>query len=137
MDDQMGENGTDGIDAETGEKLRLVMVRRRKELSIRGGGPSGIGDSLREVVAHRKIGRLLQSRELDHLWSSSVEPRIAEQTKVISLRNRVLQVHVSNSVLLSELANFHLRQILETIRQKRPDIEIRNIKFKLNAGLKQ
>ncbi len=116
--------------------IRHVMVRRRKELSIRGGGPGGIGNSLREVIARRKIGRLLQSQELQQLWLEAVEPQIAERTKVVSLRNRVLLVHVSDSVLISELANFHRPQILRTIQQKRPDIEIKTIKFKLNAGLK-
>ncbi len=126
-----------GIDQETEQMIRHVMVRRRKELSIRGGGPSGIGNPLQEVIARRKIGRLLQSQELDQLWSEAVEPQIAEQTKVVSLRNRILLVHVSDSVLMSELANFHQRQILRTIQQKRPDIEIKSIRFKLNAGLKK
>jgi len=126
-----------GIDQETEEMLRHVMVRRRKELSIRGGGPTGIGNPLREVIARRKIGRLLQSQELDQLWTEAVEPQIAKQTKVVSLRNRVLMINVSDSVLISELANFHKQQILKTIQQKRPDIEIKNIKFKLNAGLKK
>lgn len=131
----MGKKKSPKISKEDQELLQTVAVRRRKELSIRGGGPVGIGHPLREVLALRKIGRLLQSRELSELWRESVEQQIAEQTKVISLKNCVLQVEVSDSVLMSELANFHKRQIIQTLNQRRPEMEIRNIKFRLNAGL--
>jgi len=131
----MGKKKRAGIGRENEELLQRVVIRRRKELSIRGGGPVGIGDPLREVLARRKIGRLLQSQELINLWSDSVDEQIAKQTKVISLKNGVLHIEVSDSVLMSELANFHKRQIINRLKKKRPEMEIRNLKFRLNAGL--
>ena len=128
-------SGKSGIGKENEELLQRVAVRRRKELSIRGGGPVGIGNPIRELIARRKIGRFLQSRELVELWKDSVEEQIAKRTKIVSLKNRVLMVDVSDSVLMSELANFHKRQILRTMNEKRPEMEIKNIKFRLNAGL--
>ncbi|MBL4884552.1 MAG: DUF721 domain-containing protein [Planctomycetaceae bacterium] len=131
----MKKKKSSGIGKKNEELLQRVLVRRRKELCIRGGGPVGIGNPLREVLARRKIGRQLQSLELTDLWKSSIEVQFIERTKVVSLRNGVLLIDVSDSVLMSELSNFHKRQILRDLNQKRPEMEIKNLKFRLNAKL--
>ncbi len=123
------------LGAEEQNLLQHVTDRRRQELEIRGGGPAQIAHALREVIARRKIGRLLESRELSNLWASIVPPDIAGKTRIVSLRNRVLLVEVADSVLMSELANFHQRTLVKKLQQARADLNIRNLKFRLNAGL--
>ena len=118
------------------ELLQQTMQRRRGELEIRGGGPISLSGSLRELIARRKIGRTLKSRELTDLWNAAVEPDIAARTRVLSVRNRVLIVEVSDSVLLSEMASFHQRQILRKLQQLRPDMNIKTLKLRLNERLK-
>lgn len=123
------------LGAEEQNLLQHVTDRRRQELEIRGGGPSQIAHALREVIARRKIGRLLESRELSHLWASIAPPDIVSKTRIVSLRNRILLVEVADSVLMSELANFHQRTLVKKLQQARADLNIRNLKFRLNAGL--
>ncbi len=118
-------------------QLQVVMNRRRKELEIRGGGPTQLSGALREVLARRKIGRVLESRELGQLWRESVPEDIAAKTRVLNLRHRQFLVEVADTVLLSELANFHQRGILKKLQQARPDLQIQGIKWKLNLGLKK
>jgi hypothetical protein len=117
------------------ELLQQTMQRRRGELEIRGGGPSQLAGALREVIARRKIGRMLESQELTQLWRSVVEADVAERTRVLSVRNRALIVEVSDSVLLSELANFQQRSILRKLQQSRPDLNIKTLKLRLNERL--
>lgn len=117
--------------------LQHVMDRRRQELEVRGGGPSPLAGALREVIARRKIGRSLESRELSQLWNSCVPEDISIKTRVLSLRNRVLLVEVADTVLMSELANFHQRGILRKLQQARSDLNLKNIKWKLNPSLNE
>lgn len=119
------------------QQLQVVMNRRRQELEIRGGGPTQLSGALREVLARRKIGRVLESRELGDLWRESVPEDIAAKTRVLNLRHRQFLVEVADTVLLSELANFHQRSILKKLQQARPDLQIRGIKWKLNLGMKK
>ncbi len=123
------------LDPEAAEQIKQVMLRRRQELRVRGGGPRALAASLQEVIARRKIGRVLESRELTQLWCSCVDEEIAQRTKIISLRNRILLVEVTDSVLMSELASFHRRNILNTLKIQRPDMDVKNVKFRLNARL--
>ncbi|HCS51945.1 MAG TPA: hypothetical protein DIW81_10190 [Planctomycetaceae bacterium] len=123
------------LDPEAAEQIKEVMLRRRQELQVRGGGPRALAGSLQEVIASRKIGRVLESRELTQLWCSCVDEEIAQRTKILSLRNRILLVEVADSVLMSELASFHRRNILNTIKKHRPDMDVKNVKFRLNARL--
>ncbi|MBR9802826.1 MAG: DciA family protein [Rubinisphaera brasiliensis] len=115
--------------------LQHVTSRRQQELQVRGGGPTALAGSLREVIARRKIGRRMESLELSELWKSAVTPDIVAKTRVVSLRNHVLLVEVSDSVLMSELASFHQRQILRQLQQARPDFQLRNVKWRLNPRL--
>ena len=124
------------IDDAERELLKFTMERRRGELRVRGGGPAGISGSIKEVIAKRRIGRLMQSQELSQLWKNCVEEDVAGQTRVVSLRNQQLLVEVADSVLMSELASFHRRMILKNLAATRPDMKIKNIKFRLNAKLK-
>ena len=123
------------METEARELLQHVMQRRRKELEVRGGGPGALAGSLKEVLAKRNIGRRMQSRELSQLWRDCLDEPTAKKTRVVSLRNRILLVEVSDSVLMSELASFHKAMILRKLKQARPDMEIKNVKFRLNAAL--
>lgn len=123
------------LDEDQRELIQHVMQQRRQELQVRGGGPQSLAGSLREVIAARKIGRVMESRELSLLWKNCVDEAIEPNTRVVSLRNRVLLVEVSDSVLMSELSNFHRRPILAALKKARPDMQITNLKFRLNAGL--
>lgn len=118
------------------EQLRQVVQRRRRELEIRGGGPQGLQDSLREVIARRRIGRVLVAQELSQLWLKCVESSVGDRTRVVSLRNGILLIEVSDSVLRSELASFQARSIQKKLVSLRPDLEIKSLKFRLNSRLK-
>ncbi|SFI15654.1 Protein of unknown function [Planctomicrobium piriforme] len=98
--------------------------------------PDTLGSVLSKLFALRGYGRPQAGRVLQELWTSAAEPALLAQTKVLSLKNGVLQVGVSNSALLSELAAFRKMELLEILRKSPAGAKIRDLKFKLRGDLK-
>ncbi len=81
----------------------------------------------------RGFGRTQGDRQLTELWQRIAGEMIAERTKVIGLKNGVLQVGVANAALLSELTSFHRHSLLQALRSEAGDNGIRDLKFRLRS----
>lgn len=62
-------------------------------------------------------------------WPELIGQKLAPMTKAISLVEGVLTVRVSNSSLLSLLAQHESPRLLKELRKKFPNVNIRTIRF--------
>ncbi|MCA8995960.1 MAG: DUF721 domain-containing protein [Planctomycetaceae bacterium] len=97
--------------------------------------PSALGDVLSQLFSRRGYGQAMARRQLEDLWRKAAGEDIAELTKVITLRNGVLQIAVANSALLSELASFHKPEILAKLQAESKTEQINDVKFKRRGRL--
>ncbi len=93
--------------------------------------PEGLGNVLSSLFALKGYGKAKSSGQLQELWNQVVELDVAAVTKVISLRNGVLQIGVGNSAVLNELHSFRKMELLEKIKQASNGPQIKDLKFKL------
>src|SRR4051812_48560299 len=90
-------------------------------------GPEALGEILSRLFMARGWGRRQDRLRLEQVWAEAVEevtgprrgggPDFARQTRVGALRRGVLEVMVGNAVLLQELASYHKRRLLESLRK--------------------
>lgn len=124
-----------GLPSETGPGI----VERSGRKSSSGGSssePQPLGDVLSQLFAARGYGRVRGDRHLHDAWADVAGEQIRQQTKVIALRNGVLQVAVSNSALLSELVAFHKADLVDRFRSDHPECKVRDLKFRLRGDMK-
>ena len=94
-------------------------------------GPKTLGDILGELFATRGYGRLRAVTELEVAWNAAVGEPACQQTRLGGVRRGVLNVTVSHSILLEELAAFRKPQLLEALRRDVPAAVIHDIKFRV------
>lgn len=97
--------------------------------------PSPLGDVLSNLFALRGYGRVQADRQLHDAWKEAAGPSLTGQTRVLALKNGVLQIGVSNSALMSELASFQKPELLQRLQQSAPALRIRDLKFRLRGDL--
>ena len=118
---------------------RLAALRQlAQERHVPSGPePARLGDVLSKLFALRGYGRVRGDEQLQHAWQTAlatlVEADWLNQTRVLFLRSGVLNVGVSNSALLSELAAFHKQALLQTLRTQAAHLRIRDLKFRIAA----
>lgn len=99
--------------------------------------PSSLGQVLSKLFAARGYGRAMARRQLEELWRQATGNEWATQTRILNLRNGVLNVAVGNSALLAELAGFHKQDILERLRRDPAGAGVRDLKFKLQGEIRR
>jgi predicted nucleic acid-binding Zn ribbon protein len=109
-------------------------MSRPRSLSRSGGtvreGPQLLGNILAELFAVRGWGRRQERSRLESAWNAVVGSEQSSQTRIGRLVRGLLEVQVSNGVLLQELAGFHKRRLLEQLRNRLPDVTIHDIRFR-------
>jgi len=98
-------------------------------------GPLHVSQALSELIALRGYARRRADNQLQDVWNAAAGEEIAPHTRVAGLNRGVLQVGVSNASLLGELTAFHKPALLKRLQQERPELRIRDLKFKLNTGI--
>jgi predicted nucleic acid-binding Zn ribbon protein len=97
--------------------------------------PAALGSVLSKLFAMRGFGRVQADRQLQQAWEQVAGRELAKQTRLCGLKNGVLQVHVSSSPLLSELAAFRKTELLDRIKNEFSQLRIRDLKFRLQSDL--
>ncbi len=97
--------------------------------------PQPLAKALTELIAVRGLARVRADAQLAELWRKVVGPKIADRTRVLGIRRKVLQIGVAHAPLLAELASFHRTNLIESLRRHDPDLQIRGIKFLLRGDL--
>ncbi|MBW3539831.1 MAG: DUF721 domain-containing protein [Planctomycetes bacterium] len=95
--------------------------------------PQHVSTILSRVVGLRGLARRGSEAQLNELWRRIAGEKLAAGSRVAGIRRGVLQVAVDSAPLLSELAGFHRTSLLSAMRRERPDLELRDIKFRLQS----
>ena len=83
------------------------------------------------VLQH--VGRVYEERPdlVLAAWSEIIGPKLAPMTQAVSFSDGVLVVKVKNSTLHSLLSQNDKSRILTSLKQKFPNLSIRNIIFRI------
>lgn len=92
-------------------------------------GPEPLNEILSRLFVARGWGRRNARRQLEQAWEAAVGPKHAASTRVVGLRRGTLEVEVNGAILLQELAHFHKRALLETLKDKYPS-PIKELRFR-------
>ena len=99
--------------------------------------PQPLGKVLSELIALKGLARVQGTQQLQQAWQSAAGNEFAKNSAVIGLSRGVLQIGVSNTGLLSELASFHKHTLLENLQQQQPQLKIKELKFRLKTNVKR
>jgi predicted nucleic acid-binding Zn ribbon protein len=100
-----------------------------------GSAPQRLALAISELVARRGWASVRGRARLVEAWRRAAGARVAEATRVLGVRQGVLQVAVGNSPLLCELAAYHKPALLEALRRECPETKIRDLKFVMKGNL--
>lgn len=98
--------------------------------------PQHVRKVLSELVALKGLARVHGTEQLQQAWRTIAGDEIGRKSRVQELTRGVLNVGVSNSALLNELAGFHKQTLLEQLQQQFGHLKIQDIKFRLKTELK-
>jgi predicted nucleic acid-binding Zn ribbon protein len=94
-------------------------------------GPRALSEILGELFTVRGYGRLRVRQELEEAWNHAVGEPLCRQTQLGEVRRGVLNVTVSHSALLEELAAFRKPVLLAALRAAAPATPIQDIRFRV------
>ena len=88
-------------------------------------------DLLPRVLA--KVGEVYQQRAdlILAMWPDIIGTKLAAMTQAVSFADGILVVKVKNSTLHSLLSQHEKLRLLNLLRQKFPNVEIKNIYFRM------
>ena len=112
-------------------------LRGFRTVGERAAEPQPLAKVLSELIALKGLARVHGNKQLQQAWNSVAGDNISRCSAVIGLTRGVLQVGVTNTALLSELASFHKATLLQSLQQQHPHLKIRELKFRLKTDLKQ
>ena len=93
--------------------------------------PRSIADVLTELEALRGYNKKNSREQLREAWVE-VAGQFASQSRALQVRSGVLHVAVTNPAVLDELNNFRKNSLLNLLREKHPQLRLRDLKFKLS-----
>ncbi len=85
-------------------------------------------DALNELISNLGIENKINESQAINLWPIMVGKNIAEVSQAERVENKILFVHVTNSVWRNELL-FHKEKIIERLNKKIGKRIINDIKF--------
>lgn len=101
--------------------------------------PQPLSNALSELIALRGFARVRGNTQLQAMWSDAAAevagPQAVRSSKATTVSRNVLQIAVGNAALLSELVSYHKTALLAYLQQKHPEMNIRDLKFRLQSGI--
>ncbi|MFH1302920.1 MAG: DUF721 domain-containing protein [Planctomycetota bacterium] len=92
-----------------------------------------ISQALSELIALKGLGRVRGDQRLKEAWEQAAGEKIAAQTTVQGIKNRIVQVGVENSALLNELNSFHKGSLLQKLQNEYGKQDVRDLRFRLKS----
>jgi predicted nucleic acid-binding Zn ribbon protein len=89
-----------------------------------------LSDVLKKELEKMAGGRIKATVTLDKHWKTVVGEAVAQNARVLFLKNKILHVAVKNSTWLYELG-FMREAILKQVQEKIPDVEVADIRFRM------
>ncbi len=94
-------------------------------------GPQKLGNVLAELMAQRGYAQLGANEECVEAWKSVVG-KLDKFTRATEVKRGVLQVIVSNSVVMQELT-FRKAELLAAIIKSLPNYNIKDLRFRIGS----
>lgn len=113
---------------ESEEKRILSQIPKAESTKFRARSVSAV---LNRLIVERGYAAEQANQVLHEEWAKAVGPMFTEQTKVGKVRNGVLQVLVSNHIVLTEL-DYRKTQILKQLQGSLPAYGLKNIRFHIS-----
>ncbi len=112
-------------------------LRGFQPIGKRPAEPQQLGKVLSELIALKGLARVQGTQQLQQAWKLAAGDDVAKNSSVIALSRGVLQIGVSNTGLLSELASFHKQTLLASLQQQQSHLKIKDLKFRLKTDQKK
>ncbi|QVL30423.1 DUF721 domain-containing protein [Telmatocola sphagniphila] len=93
-------------------------------------GPEPLGDILARLFAARGFGRKQDRLRLERAFEASIDEEYKAHARPLNIRRGVLEIEVRSAVLMQELAQFHKRKLLESLRKNLQGITLNDLRFK-------
>jgi predicted nucleic acid-binding Zn ribbon protein len=90
--------------------------------------PPSMGEVLGEFFKRTGMNRRIQEQKILNCWEKAVGEGVAEKTQPVSVKNRVLQVKVVNSVWMQEL-QFMKELIMQKLQEQAGNNILRDLRF--------
>lgn len=101
-----------------------VPVDRRR------GAPRKLNSVLADLITHRGYAQQQTNEELAQAWNQTVGQGLAESSRVGQLRRGILEILVSNSVVLQEL-QFGKPTFLADMNRLLPQHDLKELRFRV------
>jgi len=88
------------------------------DFSKKRNGPKKLGDLLPDLLADYGLPSVTAREELELAWTAAAGDLVASRTKVGSLRRGVLEIFVSDPILLQELEGFEKQRLLGDLKER-------------------
>lgn len=92
--------------------------------------PETVGALAKQVLRSIGVDRSGKNLKVRRAWEEAAGEEVSACTRVEALKDNVLVVLVESSALMSELAGFRRKEILDYIKEKYPRLGILEIDFK-------
>lgn len=106
------------------------MAAKHRSFEEPNKGPQVIKDVLAELILRRGYAREQSSAALEDAWRTAAGDFMAGHTRCGNLRRGVLEVFVTNSLLIQEMT-YRKPALLQELVRLLPDARIKDIKFRV------
>jgi predicted nucleic acid-binding Zn ribbon protein len=112
------------------DERALAADYRRKQIRLPPVKP--MGQAISQLLARTGYAQVQTAATCDAAWREAVGPKLAASTRPGSVKRGVLEVLVSNSTVLQELA-FLKTKAVKTLKQLVPEQQIRDVRFRVGT----
>src|SRR6476619_2294027 len=95
------------------------------------GGPEPLKNVLAQLFTTRGWGAAQSRLHLEMAWRGIAGDEVARHTRLGALRRGVLEILVSESVLLHELSQFRKRALLHAMQERVGATRVLELRFRL------
>ncbi|HBJ34610.1 MAG TPA: DUF721 domain-containing protein [Planctomycetaceae bacterium] len=96
------------------------------------GAPKRIGSLISQLMARRGYAQVFAAEGLQAALETEVGSTLAAAVKVGNIKRGVLNIYVTDSVTMQELA-FRKRSLLKKLQEAQPDRVITDLRFHISA----
>lgn len=101
---------------------------RRRRVPVRPA--KAIGSVMGQLLAKKGYGQVQAAKSCESAWQEAVGSRFGRDTRCGPIRRGILEVTVSNSLVLQELT-FIKAQLVKQVASLAPEQKITGLKFKV------
>lgn len=94
--------------------------------------PQPIERLVNRVITRRGVTQIQARNELLQAWAAICNPELLKYTRVISVRNRKLEIKVANSLVNQQLT-FDQTSLLRLLQEKLPQTKLQGLVFKIGT----